>query len=165
MRASRLGVWVSRLGVRASRLGVWASRLGVSASRLGVWVSRLGVWASRLGVWVSRLGVWASRLGVWASRLGVWASKPPDSEIIKVYPRNFRIHEVSPCLLFHCKTGFACDHGPIEVFLVQSRSLPDPKHHLSSTVRPQAIERANNKESTILASHSSSKDRPRTAPK
>ena len=40
-------------------------------------------------------------------------------------------------------TGFTCDHGPVEVFSVHSRSLPDPKCPLSSTVRPQAIDSAN----------------------
>ena len=57
-------------------------------------------------------------------------------------------------------TGFACDHGPAEVFSVQSRSLPDSKRLLSSTVRSQVIDSAYNKVSAYLASDSSAKDRP-----
>ena len=63
-------------------------------------------------------------------------------EIVKVYLQNFLIREIS---VTYCSilTGFTCDHGPVEVFSVQSRSLPDPKRPLSSTVRPQAIDSAN----------------------
>ena len=63
-------------------------------------------------------------------------------EITKVYLRNFSFVKIS---VVHCTIviGFACDHGPVEVFLIQSRSLPDPKCPLSSTVRPQAIDSAN----------------------
>ena len=63
-------------------------------------------------------------------------------EIVKVYVRNFLISEIS---VVYCSivTGFTCDHGPVEVFLFQSRSPPDPKRPLSRTVRPQAIDRAN----------------------
>ena len=60
----------------------------------------------------------------------------------------------------HYETGFACIHGPVEVFSVQSRFLPDPKRRLSSTGRPQAINSANKKVSAIFAPDSSSKDRP-----
>ena len=62
-------------------------------------------------------------------------------EIAKVYPRNFLIREI-PVVYCYIVTGFTCDHVPVEVFSVQSRSLPDPKHPLSSTVRPQAIDSA-----------------------
>ena len=55
---------------------------------------------------------------------------------------------------------FACDHGPVEVFSVQSRSFPDPKRCLSSTVRPQAIDSDNKRVSAIFAPNSSAKDRP-----
>ena len=70
------------------------------------------------------------------------------------------IREIFSCILFHCKTGFTCNHGPVEVFSVQSTSLPDPKRRLSSIVRPQAIDSANKKVSAIFASDSSDKDQP-----
>ena len=78
------------------------------------------------------------------------------------------IHEFTHLLNFlhkiHCKTGFACVHGPVEVFSVQSRFLPDLKCCLSSTGRPQAIDSANKKVPAILAPDSSSKDRPSRGP-
>ena len=46
----------------------------------------------------------------------------------------------------------------LKYFSIQSKSLFDPNDLLSSTVKPQAIESANKKVSTLLASDSSTKD-------
>ena len=80
--------------------------------------------------------------------------------------REIIIREIFSRILFPYKTGFLCDHGPVQVFSVhdQSRSLSDPKLRLSSTGRPQAIDSDNKKVSAILASDSSVKDLPSCSP-
>ena len=79
------------------------------------------------------------------------------AQFAEVYSRNpysqkYTIHIIVP--LFKCLGSIM---ALLKYISVKSKSLPDPNRPLSSTVKPQSIESANQKVSALLVSECSSK--------